>query len=86
MKSSKLLIVVLVLQALTLAGQWLGSPRILPAAQAQMANPGADRAEMIDQIKSVNTRLDKLIAILESGKLQVLTTSTDDGKDANAPR
>lgn len=85
MKTIKLLTVVIGLQVLTLAGQWLGGPSI-PAANAQMANPGADRAEMIDQIKSTNAKLDRLIQILESGKLQVITHSSDDGKDANATR
>ena len=81
MKSQKLLVLVLGLQILTLAGQWLGSPRIVSPAQAQIANPGADRAEMIDQVKATNAKLDKLIDILQSGKLQVVVTPTDDGKD-----
>ena len=82
MKTQRLLVFVLLLQVATLAGQWFGSPRIVSPAQAQIANPGADRQEMIDQLKSVNSKLDKLIDILQSGKLQVTATSTDDGKDA----
>ena len=82
MKTRRLLVFVLILQIATLAGQWLGSPRMVSPAQAQIANPGADRQDMIDQLKSVNNKLDKLIDILQSGKLQVTATSTDDGKDA----
>ena len=80
MKTQRLLVFVLILQAATLAGQWLGSPKMVSPAQAQIANPGADRQEMIDQMKSVNNKLDKLIEILNSGNLKVTTTSSDNAK------
>jgi len=86
MKTQRLLVFVLVLQVVMLAGQWLGSPGMIAPAQAQVANPGADRLEMIDQLKSVNAKLDKLIDILQSGKLQVTPVRTDDGKDATGTK
>jgi hypothetical protein len=82
MKTQRLLVFVLILQIATLAGQWLGSPGIVAPANAQIANPGADRQEMIDQMKSVNNKLDKLIEILSSGNLKVTTTSSENAKSS----
>ena len=81
MKSEKnLLIVVLILQLVVIAGQWLEGPRILPSAQAQVANPGADRQAMLDEQKSTNSKLDRLISILEGGNLQVKVVQPDEAK------
>ena len=74
MNSTKLLVVIAGLQVLTVAGQWLGQgTSVLPAAQAQIPDAGGQRAEMIDQMKATNARLDKLIGLLESGNVQVKT-------------
>jgi hypothetical protein len=68
---------IVVLQALTLLGQWTGSPRIAPAA-AQVPDPGAQRLQQLEELKGINARLDRLVTLLESGKLQVQTNSPDD--------
>jgi hypothetical protein len=83
MNHSKLLGIVIVLQALTLAGQWVTGPAVFvqPAA-AQVPDAGAQRNQMIDEMKSVNEKLDKLISLFESGNLQVRVTSPDDNKQA----
>jgi len=82
MKTNRLLVAILVLQAFTLAGQWLGDgPRILPSAQAQAFNSAADRQDMIEQLKSVNSKLDRLVGVLESGNLQVKVVDADQKKD-----
>jgi hypothetical protein len=82
---ARLLGVVVALQALTLAGQWLGNdgPRMLPAADAQLANPGADRQALIDGIKDTNAKLDRIAGILESGQLQVRVVNSDEQKGAS---
>jgi hypothetical protein len=82
---ARLLGVVVALQALTLAGQWLGNdgPRMLPAADAQLANPGADRQQLIDSLKETNAKLDRIAGILESGQLQVRVVNSDEQKGAN---
>jgi hypothetical protein len=82
--TSKALVIVIVLQGIILAGQWLGSPSIIAPVNAQITDPGKDRMQMIDEMKSVNAKLDKLIDILESGDLQVRTVSPDETK-AKAP-
>jgi hypothetical protein len=81
-RTARLLGVVIALQALTLAGQWLGhsGPTMLPVAQAQLANPAAERQAMLDEQKVTNSKLDRLIGIFESGQLQVKVTNPDDFK------
>ena len=84
-KLSKLLLAVIALQLVTLAGQWLEGPRMLPTADAQLANVGADRQAMIDELKRVNQKLDKLTDVLSSGNLQVKVVNPDEHKkDATA--
>jgi len=80
MKSTKLLTVVVVLQGLILMGQWLGSPTMVSPAQAQVPDAGAQRFEMITELKSLNGKMEKLIAVLESGKLEVKVAHADDNK------
>jgi hypothetical protein len=74
--TNKLLSAVLVLQVFTLLNMWLGAP--ISTAQAQVPDAGAQRLEMIDQLKASNDKLDKMISILESGKLQVQLTKPDE--------
>jgi hypothetical protein len=80
MKNAKLLTVVLVLQGVILAGQWLGAPALVSPAQAQIPDAGGQRNEMIKEIHALNDKMDKLIGILESGKLEVKVSGADDNK------
>ena len=80
MKSTKMLTVVLLLQGLILVGQWLGSPSMVSPAQAQVPDAGGQRLEMINELKGLNGKMEKLIAILESGKLEVKVVPADDNK------
>jgi hypothetical protein len=88
MNTNKLLTVVIALQLTLLAGQWLGGagPRMLPAAQAEPFNAGADRQAMIDALKDTNSKLDEIASILNSGNLQVKVVQSDDHKDAGRSR
>jgi hypothetical protein len=80
MKNVKLLTIVIVLQALILVGQWLGAPSLVSPAQAQIPDAGGQRQEMISLIKGTNDKLDRLIGILESGKLEVRVAGADENK------
>jgi hypothetical protein len=80
MKSAKMLTVIIALQALILAGQWLGAPSMVTPAQAQIPDAGGQRIEMISLLKGTNEKLDKLIGILESGKLEVKVAGADENK------
>jgi hypothetical protein len=80
MKNAKLLTVVLVLQGVILAGQWLGAPALVAPAQAQIPDAGGQRNEMIKELTALNGKMDRLIGILESGKLEVKVSGADDNK------
>ena len=76
---NRLLAVVIVLQGLTLLGQWTGGLR-MPAASAQNLDPARDRLQMIEEQKATNSKLDRLITLLESGKVQVRVEAADEKK------
>jgi len=78
MKSTKLLVVIAGLQLLTVAGQWLGQTSVVSTASAQVPDAGAQRIQIIDELKAVNAKLDHLNGLLESGKLQVQTVTAGD--------
>ena len=79
MKIERTLAIIVVLQTLTLLSQWAGVPSVTPT-QAQVPDGGAQRAAMVDQLKSVNTKLDKLITVLTDGNLQVRALPPDETK------
>lgn len=78
MRSTRALGIVIVLQTVILAGQWLGAPALQPAAAQPAFNPERDRGVMIEELRSINTKLDRMVGILESGNLQVRATSPDE--------
>ena len=67
MKSStpKLLGIVIALQVMLLIGQWVNPPA--STAQAQITNPGERQMEMIDQLRTLNGKVDHLISVLQGG-------------------
>jgi hypothetical protein len=79
-RTNKLLTLVIVMQALSLAGSWLsnGSVSVMPTAYGQVPDGGAQRQAMVDELKNTNAKLDRIAAILESGKLQVRTMAADE--------
>ncbi|HWB53096.1 MAG TPA: hypothetical protein VG722_02855 [Tepidisphaeraceae bacterium] len=66
------IVLMLALQTLILLGQWVGQPA-LSTAQAQIPDTGAQRQEIIDQLKITNSKLDDLITLLQSGNIRVKT-------------
>ena len=84
MKSSKLLAAVVVLQGLILVGQWTGGHDYLTTARAQVPDPANRQLQMIDELRSLNAKLDKIAAVLEGGNLQVKVSKPDDGKGVPA--
>jgi hypothetical protein len=78
MISPKLIAMVLVLQVVMLLTLWLGTP--ISTARAQLPDAGAQQQEIIDQLKLGNEKLEKMIGILESGKLQVIVAKPDDSQ------
>lgn len=85
MKANKILAAVLVLQVISLLNQWFGGP--ISTAQAQVPDAGAQRYQIIDELKASNetlkgidAKLDKLVTIFGSGKLQVQIAKPDDNQ------
>jgi hypothetical protein len=74
MNATKLLVVVVILQSLVLLGQWTGGVPMVQRAEAQIPDAGGQRAQMIDELKSLNAKMDKLVETLESGKVNVKAT------------
>jgi hypothetical protein len=79
MKTNKLLVGILFLQGLILIGQWTGTG-YLTTASAQVPDPANRQMQMIDELKELNTKMDKLIGILEGGDLQVKVSKPDEDK------
>ncbi len=86
MATRRLLAAILVLQILTILNQWFGGP--ISTAHAQIPDAGAQRLEIInqlktcnDQLKDMDDKLDKLISIFQSGKVQVQPSKPDDNQE-----
>ena len=81
MKTSKLLAVIAVLQGLILIGQWTGGPSLnnAKAADANVPDPASRQMQMIDELKTLNGKMDKMLAALE-GELQVKVVNADEAK------
>ncbi len=77
----RLLVSIVALQVLTLASQWTGSSSSTAnAARGEIPDPGARQMQMVDELKQMNAKLDRLVGVLEGGKLQVTTVSADPKK------
>jgi hypothetical protein len=81
MKTTKLLTVMVILQGLTLAALWHSGAESKAFGDTTLPEPGADRREMLSQLKDLNDKvgatndkLDGILTFLQSGKLQVVNT------------
>lgn len=87
MQMSKFNVAMLSLQVLTVGCLLTAqSPTILPAAQAQIMDSGGQRQQMIEELKTLNTKMDRLLTVLEGGKLQVHSNTPDEHKDDRSKR
>lgn len=69
--AQKLLTGVIALQALIIAGQWFGQPAAYGRGEVNIPDPGARQLQMIDELKSLNAKVDRLSAALMGGELTV---------------
>lgn len=65
-------------QAVTLLALWGAGPAATPAHAAGIPDEGAQREQLIDQLKTANAKLDRLITLLADGKLEVTLRKTED--------
>ena len=80
MKTTQLLTVIVILQGLILAGQWLGAPALVTPAHAQIPDPGAQTQQVIKELQALNAKMDRMVGIFESGKLEVRVAGADENK------
>lgn len=81
MKTSKMLGFVIVMQAVILIGQWTGQPAVRSAkADVSLPNPGERQLAILDELKSLNSKMDHLISITQSGDMKVEVTKVDKNK------
>lgn len=79
MNTTKLLVTVIVLQGLMLLGQWTGHSAI-SAAQAQVPDALNQKGQIADELKELNSKVDKLVELLQSGNVQVKVVPADEKK------
>ncbi len=86
MKNSKVLGLIVVMQGLILLGQWTGSPSFVAPARAEgeISNPGERQIAALEELKSLNGKMDKLLGLLEGGQVQVKVAKSDEGNKADA--
>ena len=82
--TNRLLAAVLVLQVVTLAGQWSTRAGSNEARADLPPDPGAQRVAQTEELKAMNQKLDRLVSILESGRLEVKVTNIGDAGKNNA--
>ena len=76
--TNRLLAAVLVLQVLTLAGQWGGQAASNTARADLPPDPAAMRLQQTEELKQLNQKLDKMVTILQSGRLEVRISNLAD--------
>jgi hypothetical protein len=78
--TAKWLGIIVVMQGLILLTLWGSGPSVPIAKADGIPDAGAQRQQMIEQIKATNDKLDKLLALLSGGDLQVKVAKPDDAK------
>ena len=81
--TNRLLAAVLVLQAITLAGQWSGRAGSSEARADLPPDPAAMRLAQTEELKGLNQKLDRLVSLLEGGRLDVRVSNFSEMKNLN---
>ena len=76
MKIQRMFALLVTLQVLVLGSLWTGHQ--IPTARAlELPDPGISREKQLDELRKLNDKMDRLIEILSSGKLQVKVQSAE---------
>ena len=79
--TQRLLTAVVALQVVTLFTSWTGNSTLAPTVAADIPDPGARQMQMIDELKQLNSKLDRLVSVLEGGQLEVKVRRDDEDGD-----
>ncbi len=82
MNRNKTLAAVAIVQGVILLGQLALQPGSVrqASAETQVTNPSERQIAMLDELKSMNQKMERLTALLQSGELQVKVAKTDEPK------
>lgn len=71
--TNKFLVAIIALQGMLIVGQWSGQPNAAHAKvdSSNLPDPGARQIQMIDELKAMNGKLDRLAALVQSGEVTV---------------
>ena len=78
--TQRLLTAVVALQVVTLLTSWTGNSTIKPAVAADIPDPGSRQMQMIDELKQLNSKLGRLTDFVESGRVKVVVSESDQKK------
>ena len=69
--TQKLLTAAVVLQGMIIAGQWFGSAQVHARGENNLPDPGARQLQIIDELKTLSAKVDRLSSTLTSGEVKV---------------
>jgi hypothetical protein len=77
--TNKFLVAIIAIQGMLLVGQWSGRPNAAHAkVDAQnLPDPGARQLQIVDELKSLNGKLERLNALVQSGEVTVKVKQQD---------
>jgi len=71
-KTQKLLTGLLILQGLVLTGQFMSQPSAAQArGEGNLSNPSERQLQMVEELKSLNAKMDKLTSMFAGGEVTV---------------
>jgi hypothetical protein len=59
------------------------APLTVRPAQAQQANPADDRQSMLAELRGINEKMDRLISLLDSGKVKMIVANAEEVRGAS---
>ena len=70
--TNKFLVAIIALQGMLILGQWSGQPNTAHAkGETALPDPGARQLQMVDELKAMNGKLERLTALVQSGDVTV---------------
>jgi hypothetical protein len=80
--TNKFLVAIIALQGVLIVGLWSGQPNAAHAKvdSAALPDPGARQLQMIDELKAMNGKLERLNTLIQSGEVTVKVKNQEQPK------